>query len=242
MTVYPDGGTRPSTSSVNFSAGETVPNLVIAPVGTDGKVDFYNGSFGTVQVLADASGWFASGTAGPGGLTPLTPTRILDSRFDVGGTGPVAAGGTISLQVDGVDGIPASGVAAVVLNVTATSPTSSGFLTVYPDGGTRPSTSSVNFSAGETVPNLVIAPVGTDGKVDFYNGSSGTVQVLADVSGWFASGTAGPGGLTPLTPTRILDSRFDVGGTGPVAPPEAPSPSRSTGSTGSPPPGWPRSF
>ena len=61
-----------------------------------------------------------------GSLTSFTPTRILDSRFDVGGTGPVAAGGTISLQVDGVDGIPASGVAAVVLNVTATSPGAAG--------------------------------------------------------------------------------------------------------------------
>ena len=191
--------------------------MVIAPVGADGKVDFYNGSSGTVQVLADVSGWFASGTAGAGGLTPLTPSRILDTRYDVGATGPVAAGGTISLQVDGTGGIPASGVAAVVLNVTVTGPADGGYLTVYPDGGSRPTTSSLNFSAGETVPNLVIAPVGADGKVDFYNGSSGTVQVLADVSGWFASGTAGAGGLTPLTPSRILDTRYDVGATGPVA-------------------------
>ena len=217
LTVYPDGGTKPTTSNLNFSAGETVPNLVIAPVGADGKVDFYNGSSGTVQVLADVSGWFASGTPGAGGLTPLTPSRILDTRFNAGANGPVAAGGTISLQVDGAGGIPASGVAAVVLNVTATSPSAAGFLTVYPDGGTKPTTSNLNFSAGETVPNLVIAPVGADGKVDFYNGSSGTVQVLADVSGWFASGTPGAGGLTPLTPSRILDTRFNAGANGPVA-------------------------
>ena len=152
-----------------------------------------------------------------GSLTPLTPARILDTRFDVGAVGPVAAGGTISLQVDGAGGIPASGVAAVVLNMTATGPANSGFLTVYPDGASRPTTSNLNFSAGETVPNLVIAPVGADGKVDIFNGSPGTVQVLADVSGWYASGTAGAGGFTPLTPARILDTRFDVGAVGPVA-------------------------
>ena len=187
LTVYPDGASRPTTSNLNFSAGETVPNLVIAPVGADGKVDIFNGSPGTVQVLADVSGWYASGTAGAGGFTPLTPARILDTRFDVGAVGPVAAGGTISLQVDGAGGIPASGVAAVVLNVTATGPANSGFLTVYPDGASRPTTSNLNFSAGETVPNLVIAPVGADGKVDIFNGSPGTVQVLADVSGWFST-------------------------------------------------------
>ena len=67
--------------------------------------------------------------------------------------------------------MPASGVSAVVLNVTATQPTAPGHLTVYPDGVARPTTSSLNFSAGETIPNLVVAPVGADGKVDFYNGS-----------------------------------------------------------------------
>ena len=127
------------------------------------------------------------GSAAAGGLTPLTPARILDTRNGTGGiSGPVASDHSISLNVEGVGGVPASGVSAVVLNVTATAPSVSGHLTVYPDGASVPSTSNLNFSAGETVPNLVIAPVGSDGKVDFYNGSSGSVQVIADVSGWFS--------------------------------------------------------
>ena len=36
-----------------------------------------------------------------------------------------------------------------------------------------PLASNLNFVAGQTIPNLVVAPVGADGKVDFYNGSSG---------------------------------------------------------------------
>jgi hypothetical protein len=77
-------------------------------------------------------------------------------------------------------------VSAVVLNVTATGGAKGGYLTVYPDGTARPSTSNVNFPAGVTIPNLVIAPIGADGKIDIYNGSSGTVQVLGDISGWYA--------------------------------------------------------
>ena len=210
LTVYPDGVARPTTSSLNFSAGETIPNLVVAPVGADGKVDFYNGSSGTVQVVADVSGWFASGSPAAGGLASLTPARIMDTRSSLGASGPLAAGSSVSLQVLGAGGVPASGVSAVVLNVTATQPTAPGHLTVYPDGVARPTTSSLNFSAGETIPNLVVAPVGADGKVDFYNGSSGTVQVIADVSGWFASGSPAAGGLASLTPARIMDTRSSL--------------------------------
>ncbi len=66
---------------------------------------------------------------------------------------------------------------AVVLNVTVTQPTSHGFLTVWPEGAARPTVSNLNFGAGETIPNLVVVKVGSGGQVDFYNGSSGTVQV-----------------------------------------------------------------
>jgi alpha-tubulin suppressor-like RCC1 family protein len=37
----------------------------------------------------------------------------------------------------------------------------------------------------QTVPNLVVARVGTNGRVAFYNGSAGTVQLVADISGYF---------------------------------------------------------
>ena len=92
----------------------------------------------------------------------------------------------------GHGGVPASGVGAVVLNVTVTQPTAPGILIVYPDGVTRPNSSNLNFVAGQTVPNLVIAPVGANGKVDFYN-SAGTVQMIADVSGWFLAGNPAAG-------------------------------------------------
>jgi len=70
--------------------------------------------------------------------------------------------------------------------VTATGPTSNSYVTVYPDGGTRPVASNLNFTAGETIPNLVVVPVGADGKVDFYN-TAGSVNLVADLAGYYVS-------------------------------------------------------
>ena len=71
--------------------------------------------------------------------------------------------------------------------MTVTAPTKAGFVTVSGGGTTRPTASSLNFVAAQTVPNLVVAPVGADGKVDLYNNSGGTVQLIADVSGYYLS-------------------------------------------------------
>ena len=194
LTVYPDGGSAPAVSNLNFSAGETVPNLVTVELGADGKVDFYNNSGGTVQILADLAGYYsASGSS----FTPVAPVRLMDTRKGLGGvTGPVAATSLVSLPVAGVDGVPSSGVTAVVMNVTVTAPTGGGVLTVYPDGGSAPAVSNLNFSAGETVPNLVTVELGADGKVDFYNNSGGTVQILADLAGYYVAPLGAPTGVT----------------------------------------------
>ena len=97
---------------------------------------------------------------------------------------PVGGAYVLRLKVTGVGGVPAVGVGAVALNVTAVSPQGSGFVTVYPCGA-RPLASNLNFAAGQTVPNAVIAPVSTTGEVCFY--SNVNTHILADVSGWFAA-------------------------------------------------------
>lgn len=218
ITVFPAGGSRPPTSNLDFSAGQTISNLVVAPVGSLGDVDFYNGSGGTVQLVADATGWFASGGGvSGGGFLPVSPARLMDTRANVGATGPVGPGHSITLIVGGRGGI-ASTAAGVVLNVTVTQPKSSGYITVFADGASRPPTSSLDFGAGQTIPNLVVAPLGPDGAVDFYNGSSGTVQLVADVMGSFSAGAATSGGFASVGPARLMDTRTNHGATGPVQP------------------------
>ncbi|MSX82292.1 MAG: hypothetical protein F2736_05835, partial [Actinobacteria bacterium] len=96
--------------------------------------------------------------------------------------------------------------AAVALNVTVINPAGSGFVTVWPAGVTRPTASSVNYSAGEVVPNNVIVAVGGFAAVTLY-ANAGCPHIVVDVVGWFASGSPAQGGLTGITPDRLLDTR-----------------------------------
>ncbi|HEX5114136.1 MAG TPA: PKD domain-containing protein, partial [Pseudonocardiaceae bacterium] len=92
------------------------------------ETDFAINHAGAVQQVTVASGYF-----------PTAPSRVLDTRDGTGvRLGKLGANGVVSLKLAGTHGIPATGVRAVVLNVTAVSPTAASFLTVYPDGTTRP--------------------------------------------------------------------------------------------------------
>ncbi|MGW1752527.1 right-handed parallel beta-helix repeat-containing protein [Streptomyces sp. NPDC002092] len=187
LTAYPDAGSMPGVSNLNFTAGETVANLAVVPV-TDGKVDFSNGSGGTVQAVADLEGYFGSATTGANqSYVPEGPARIVDTR---NGTGvpkaPVPAYGNVAFYPrwyqDCSVGCPRP--AGAVLNVTATQPQKSGFLTVYPNEQTVPNASNLNFTAGGTVPNLVsVADPGL--MIGVYNHSSGSAQVIVDEEGYY---------------------------------------------------------
>ncbi|MEW2252528.1 N-acetylmuramoyl-L-alanine amidase [Streptomyces sp. NPDC006975] len=206
VSVYPNGTDRTSASNLNFTAGKTIPNLVTVPV-IDGKVRFYNHA-GTVDLIADVTGYYATDASGSTHVSH-GPLRLMDTRNGTGvRQGPVGAQDVVTLPVAGVQGVPASGVTAVVLNVTATNPTSSSFVSVYPDGTTRTSASNLNFVAGQTIPNLVIVPV-VNGKVSFYN-HAGSVDLIADITGYFTSGTDGASHIN-LGPKRLMDTRNGTG-------------------------------
>lgn len=155
-----------------------------------------------------------------GTFFPLTPARILDTREGNGApTGPLGGGKTLQLQVGGRGGVPSTNVSAVVLNLTATGPTSAGFLTVYPTGVARPTVSNLNFTAGWTGANAVTVPLGTGGKVDIFN-PAGNIHVIADVVGYYVNKNASTkgGNYREVNPGRVLDTRND--GFGPVGPKE----------------------
>jgi hypothetical protein len=188
LIVYPDGGTPPLASNLNFLAGQTVPNLVMVPVQA-GKVDIYNGAYGTVHVVADLAGYF--GTAASGAtqvFVPYGPLRITDTRIGTGGiASPIAPGGQVSVYPTWIDGfcVPICPLArAAVLNVTVTQPTAPGYLIVYPGGSAMPLASNLNFTAGQTVPNLVTV-ADNNGSIAVYNGGSGTTQLVVDEDGYF---------------------------------------------------------
>jgi hypothetical protein len=219
LIAYPSGTTRPASSNMNWLKGEIVPNLVTVPVGKDGSIDLFNAGSGTVHFIADVSGYYST-EAGGSTYLPKGPARILDTRNAIGvpGKTPVAGQGTVSLTVAGVGGVPATGATAVVLNVTATAPTSTGHLIAYPSGATRPTASNINWLKGQTRPNMVVLPIGADGKVNLYNAGLGTVHFIADVFGYYTPTTEGSSFHT-AGPSRLLDTRYALGtsGTAPVA-------------------------
>ncbi|WP_327175922.1 N-acetylmuramoyl-L-alanine amidase [Streptomyces sp. NBC_01335] len=206
ISVYPDGTTRTSASNLNVVEGLTVPNLVIVPV-VNGKVDFYNNA-GSVNLIADITGYFSTGGEGSTHVN-LGPKRVMDTREGLGvPKAQVGPAGVVTLQVAGVNGVPATGVTAVVLNVTATHVSATSFVSVYPDGTTRTSASNLNVVKGQTVPNLVIVPV-VNGKVSFYN-NAGSVDLIADITGYFSTGGEGSTHVN-LGPKRVMDTREGLG-------------------------------
>jgi len=228
VTLYPAGVARPGTSNLNVSlGGRTVANLVTVTLGRNGAISMFNAA-GSTDLILDVVGWtsITGNDSDTSGLyRGVTPARVLDTRSGLGGSTTLGPRQSLNLSLLGQGNIPASGVSAVALNVTATDATAPSYLTVYPTGGAPAQTSSVNFTAGQTVPNRVIVGVGTSGQISIYN-AAGSVDVVVDVSGWFtdASNSSATGGrFTGIGPSRIIDTRSGAGGV-----PRAPMGSRST--------------
>jgi hypothetical protein len=133
-------------------------------------------------------------------LVPIVPQRILDTRtkegrahvlnpsglFDAGGR--LLAGKTINLHV----GDYASWAIALHGNVTVTGSVGDGYLTIWPGGAARPTTSVINFPSSaklKALANHVVVGVGylededKDDVISIYN-SGATAHVVLDVSAW----------------------------------------------------------
>jgi hypothetical protein len=146
-------------------------------------------------VAVDVVGYFtdATGTGTAGVYTALPPVRVLDSRSNTGNCsgGPCSTLGPqsqLTLQLAGSDGVPPvsnGSPSAVIVNVTATNGSTTSFLTAYPAGSARPLASDLNWVAGQTVPNLTPAKLSNGGAVTFFN-NLGSVDVVADLEGWFS--------------------------------------------------------
>ena len=215
LTAWAAGSPRPLASNLNYSAGQTVPNLVTVPVSSTGALDLRNAA-GTTDVIVDVTGYYGPGTvSSPGvGFTPLAPARICDTRSTARSGGPAdqctgetpgvgADPETLAVQVTGNGGVPAAAT-AVVANITVTDPSTPSYLTAYAQGASRPLASNLNFTSGQTVPNRVIIPLSASGAIDIFN-ANGSVDVIVDVTGYYSSASTGMFGALP--PARICDTR-----------------------------------
>ena len=217
VTAYPDGTALPTTSNLNFKAGQTNANLVTVPVSKDGYVDLYNRS-GKVDLIADVEGYYTT-TPNESGimsyLVPTAPTRVLDTRYGVGaGKAKLGPNSSMVLNLPQARDVATDGA---LINLTVTGGTADSYLTIYCGSTNRPTASTIDFRRGQTVSNLALASV-CNTQVEIYN-HAGSVDVIADLQGLYTddldySGTSSSlnGGPTVATaPTRILDTRYGVG-------------------------------
>lgn len=224
LTVWPSAADRPTASTVNWTAGQTVANLAIARLGGDGGIQIYAYGSG-VDVVIDVLGWYSLDPPGTGAvLNPMSPGRLIDTRWPAPPPNPPGTAvpvttqrqliptlnpqQAVDVQVAGQLGIP-DGATSVLVNLTVTGASSPGYLTIWPSGGPRPVASSINWAAGQTVANLVIASLGQNGRLSVFN-SAGRADVVMDVLGWYGLGRSGQGDagrLFAVSPTRIVDSR-----------------------------------
>ena len=193
LTAYPASlATAPTASNLNFQKGELISNRATVTLPSTGQIDIVSNT--STNVVVDVGGYYS--TTGSS-YTPLSPTRIADSRCTASpppsfcaaeqipsqnaGFSALGPGSTSTLTVAGIAGVPLTAT-AVVLNMTVTATTKGSFLTVWP-GGNMPTASDLNWSAGTTIPNLVVVEV-SSGKISLYN-NAGSVQVICDVEGWY---------------------------------------------------------
>jgi hypothetical protein len=184
LTVWPSGLTQPDVSNLNvIGVRQNVANQVIVPVGTDGKVSFFASRGG--GLIIDLAGYFTDSTApesGTGLFTPVVPGRIVDTRPDdanrLGTTKQTFAMSNTASH------IPATGVKAVVMNLTAADTGGAGFVTAWPANLPAPTVSVLNWgTAGATVPNHAIVSLSPTGEVSFATLTS--THLIADSAGWF---------------------------------------------------------
>ena len=153
--------------------------------------------------------------ATPGGAyVATTPTRVLDTRSGAYGNrkGAVVAQSHTVVTVTGTSGVPST-ASAVQVTISVVSATASGSITASTYGPhTRPGVTNVQFRSHGTATDLATVHP-TSGRIDLWNASNGSVQLVMDVLGYYTGGTPTvDGALHVITPRRAVDTRSGLHG------------------------------
>ena len=206
----------PTTSTINFPAGDTRAMGVTVPLADDGSIAivFMSKSGARVEAIFDVTGYFVADSGAT--YVPLTPGRILDTREPASPVGRLVSGTPSSFQVIGEGGVPADAV-AVTGNVTVTNQTSLGYVALTTTATSAPTTSTINFPVGDNRANGVTMPLGAGGKLwaVFKSYAGARVDLIFDVTGYYVSGSGGDM-YVPIPPGRLVDTRYDIGITDPL--------------------------
>lgn len=188
-TVYVPGEAVPNASSLNVpGANRNVANQAIARL-SNGRLAVF--SRGGGDVVVDVIGYMTGPSApddSAGLFVPVTPARFIDTRDQAA----LTDGCIVRVTVAGRADLPATGISAIVANVTATQALGQGNLALTAWNTGNPGVSTVNMlDAGHTVPNHATSLLG-DGAVQVRATTGG--DVILDVVGYYL----GAGGLSGL--------------------------------------------
>jgi hypothetical protein len=151
LTVWPTGQSQPTTSTLNDLTGTIVANAAIVPAGTNGSIDLYVSN--TTDMVVDINGYFAPPGAGGLSFYTLPPCRVVDTRYSSG-----AFTGMLNVNVIGSACGGTSAVQEYVFNATVVPPGSMQYLTLWAQGATQPSVSTLNALDGAVTSNMALVP------------------------------------------------------------------------------------
>ena len=144
-------------------------------------------------------------------FVPVPPCRLIDTRPDRGGSGPIPAG-TAEIfnlpQLAQSASPPCADLSSAVaysLNVSVVPASLLGYLTIWPTGEPRPTVATLNSLDGRIKANAAIVPAGYQGDISIY--ATNTTNVILDINGYFTGPSSSTLAFYPLAPCRIADTR-----------------------------------
>jgi hypothetical protein len=146
------------------------------------------GSAGVAVASGETEGLEKALPSGALRFVAVPPCRLADTRDPAftGAFGPpsLVAAATRDFPVAGHCGVALT-AQAVSLNVTVVNPDRPGFIGIWPGGDPQPNplVSSLNYVAGQVVPNAVIAPLGSTGAMTVL--TVGKTDLILDVNGYY---------------------------------------------------------
>jgi hypothetical protein len=210
VALTPTATNNPSTSTINFPAGDVRANNLTAALGPGGRLSaVYRATSGaTANLVFDVTGYYVD-DATAATYTATAPARRLDTRKGIGLSGAFHANAARHLALAGSGSIPGAAV-AISGNLTAVNQTAAGYasITTANPGANAPAVSNLNFPRRDVRANGVTVPLDAGGGIWLvYRGSDGaTTDLVLDVTGYYTNDDAGAT-FHPLNPGRILDTR-----------------------------------
>ena len=205
IAIFPGDTTWNGAASVSFPAAQNKQSMVTAKLGADGTLSVRNNIAATIQVIGDVAGYYTGGTPStPGAFQAIPFQRAFDTRQ----SHPLAPGSVTSMPIAGHGGVPATGVAAVLANLTVLSPGQAGSVSTWASDAAWDGSASASFTAGRTEQDVISVALGGDGTARIRNNTGVGLQVVLDLIGYYLAGTpTGYGTYHPITSSRVFDSR-----------------------------------